>query len=120
MGFHMYITCTLEICKDTGRHFYHGGFQKLYGIPPVIPEMHREYVKMSGDVYKLYTSLITDEMSTSVENFVDKFPEWSDIIDTCEFEEEFGFWTEEMHNKFYASLQWFAEQNVPYMISWTD
>jgi hypothetical protein len=119
MVFHMYITCTLEICEETGKHFYYGGFQKLYGIPSTIPEEHRKYVNITGDIFNIYAMFVTDETSTSLENFVDKFPEWSDIIDTCDFEKDFGFWTEEMHNKFYESLKWIAQQNVSYTISWT-
>ncbi len=120
MGFHLYITCTLEICESTGKHFYYGGLQKVYGAPPDIPEVHRKYVKMSGGLIGLYMALVTDEVSTSVENFVDKFPNWSNIVSITNFEDFSSTWNEEMHNNFYASLKWFAEQNVCYMISWTD
>jgi len=120
MGFHIYITCILEICKDTGRHFYHGGFQQNYDMPQIIPEEYREFVKMSGDIFKIYTAFVTDEMSTSVDNFLDKYPEWSDILEEYDSEKYGDSWNEDTHNKFYAALKWFSEQKICYMISWTE
>jgi hypothetical protein len=120
MGFHIYITCIMEICKDTGRHFYYGDFKKIYSLPPVVPEEYRKYVKMNGGLFKIYTSFVTDELDTSVENFVDKYPEWSDIVETSDFEEYCDFWNEDMHDEFYDALKWFSDHKSCYMISWTE
>lgn len=112
----MYITCTFEICKDTGKHFYYSGYQKIYSMPIVVPEAHREFVKMTGTVLEIYARLVTDENSTSVDNFVDKFPAWSTIVeDGSAFSDS---WDETTHDRFYAALQWFSEQKICYMISW--
>ena len=112
MDFHIYINCSFNICKDTGRLFYYDGLHKIYDIPPVIPKEHREFVNMNGEIFRIYTGLVTDEMSTSVENFVDKYPDWSDIVEYS------NSWSEDMHNRFYAALKWFSEQTICYMISW--
>ena len=114
MGFYMYITCTLEICKDSGKHFYYKGTKKIYAMPEVIPEEYRDYVNLKGSVYEIYASLVTDDVSTSVTNFVQKFPNWSDIKDRTEY------WTEEAHDKFRNALLWFSAQETCYTISWTD
>ena len=117
MGFHMYIHCIVNICKDTGRHFYYGRAQdELYTMPKPIPEPYREFVQMRRKIYRIYAQLVTDEICTCVDNFVDKFPEWSDIIADSEFDES---WTEDMHNRFYNALKWFSEQEICYMISWS-
>lgn len=87
-------------------------------MPQVVPEEHREFVMKSGDHFKIYTGFVTDEMATSVENFVDKYPDWSDIIEDCDFEEYSSVWNEDMHDRFYAALKWFSSQKICYMISW--
>jgi len=116
MVFHMYITCTFEICKETGRHFYYSGYQKIYDLPDVVPEAHREFVKMSDDALEYYVRLVTDENSTSVDNFLDKFPDWSSIVeDGSAFSES---WDETTHDRFREALVWFSEQKICYMISW--
>ena len=120
MVFHIHIHCRLDICKDTGRHFFYDGFQHVYDMPKDIPEEHRGFVKMSGELFRIYTGLVTDDLSTSVDNFVDKYPEWSDILESCHFEEFASFWNEDKHNNFYAALKWFSQQKICYMISWYD
>jgi hypothetical protein len=117
MGFDIYIHCNLQICKNTGRYFYYKGFEKIYDIPQIIPETHREFINMRGRVFRIYTSLITDDVNTSVEDFLDKYPSWSDIIEHSDFEKNM-LWDEDKHNKFYAALTWFVEQGSCYTISW--
>lgn len=75
---------------------------------------------MNGGLFKIYTSFVTDELDTSVENFVDKYPEWSDIVETSDFEEYCDFWNEDMHDEFYDALKWFSDHKSCYMISWTE
>jgi len=115
MGFDIYIHCIVNICKNTGRHFYYGSAQEEI-VPKPIPEEHREFVQMRGKIYRIYTQLVTDESCTSVANFVDKFPEWSDIVVDSDFDSS---WTEGMHDRFYNALKWFSEQEICYMISWS-
>jgi hypothetical protein len=120
MGFYIYIYCQLNICKDTGKHFYYGKLDKIYDIPQIIPEEYREFISMSGKVFRIYTNLITDDTLTSVENFVDKYPLWTDIIEDSDFEKYCNFWNEDKHKKFYDALKWFSEQDVNYMIGWSN
>jgi hypothetical protein len=121
MGFDIYISCSLNICKETGKLYYYGGarFEKIYNIPQlVVPEEHREFVRMRGHLFGIYTRLVTDETSTSVANFLDKYPEWSDITESSDFEEYAEGWNEDMHERFYAALIWFSLQDMNYMICW--
>jgi hypothetical protein len=120
MGFHIYINCFLGICEDTGKHFYYRNFQKVYDMPPVVPEEHREFINMKGKVFRIYTDLITDDTSTSVTNFIDKYPEWFDIVEDSNFESCSEYWNEEKHNRFYAALKWFSDQDISYTISWNN
>lgn len=121
MGFDIYISCSFRICEETGRLFYFGRHnEKVYDIPPpIVPKEHRDFVKMRGYLFWIYTRLVTDEVTTSVENFVDKYPEWSDIIEDADYKEHCDSWSEEMHDRFYAALKWFSKQDICYMISWS-
>jgi len=115
MGFNIYISCTLAICKDTGRHFYYKGFEKVYDMPPPVPEEYREFTSMKGRIFIDYVNLITDETETTVANFFDKYPHWSDIVDSSEHSD---VWNETEHDRFYNALKWFSEQTICYTISW--
>jgi hypothetical protein len=55
-----------------------------------------------------------------VENFVDKYPAWSDIVEDGGFEMCCHGWNEAKHDTFYAALKWFSEQAIWYTISWTE
>jgi hypothetical protein len=116
MGFAMYITCSLDICKDTGKPFYLRGSDIVYDVP-VVPEEHRDFIKMKGRFFSIYTTFVTDETSTSVANFVDKYPAWSDIVEARDIEDDSDFWNEGDHERFYAALKWFSESSC-YVISW--
>jgi hypothetical protein len=61
---------------------------------------------------------VTDEYSTSVENFLDKFPEWSEILEDTEYEEYEDIWNEEDHNLFKDALDWLARQAIGFIVSW--
>ena len=119
MGFDIYIHCSVSICKETGKHFYYGASKKIYDMPAVIPEEHREFVSMKGCVFQVYANFVTDESSTSVENFVDKYPEWCDIVENSDVSEYVNYWNEDAHDRFYAALKWFSDQEICYMISWS-
>jgi hypothetical protein len=119
MGFDIYIHCSLSICKDTGKHFYYRAYEKIYDMPAPVPEKYREFINMKGSILQVYANLITDETSTIVENFVDKYPDWSEIVENSDLEDYTSYWNEYMHDRFYAALKWFAEQDICYMISWS-
>jgi hypothetical protein len=118
MGFDIYIHCSFNICKDTGKLYYYKGLNKVYDMPEPVPEEYREFVKMRGHVFGIYTKLVTDWTSTSVENFLDKYPNWCDILDDDDFEDISSYWCESHHIRFYEALKWFSKQDISYTISW--
>jgi len=120
MGFYMYITCPLEICNETGRHYYYAGLQKVYTMPPDVPEPYRSYVKMKGKIYRIYAQLVSDDMSICVEDFAGNFPEWSEVVDCHDYEGCSESWSLEKHDDFRSALKWFATQDTSYMVSWCN
>ena len=120
MPFQLQITCSLELCKYTGRHYFNTDSGKIYDMPPPVPEIYRSFVKINGDHFKIYTELVTDELSTSVTNFLDKYPEWSDIVEDDDFADHATLWTENDHTCFHEALQWFHYQKIGYTISWFE
>ena len=83
-----------------------------------MPEEYRRFLKQRGHHLGLYTSKVTDEYSTSVENFLDKFPEWSEIFEDADYEEYEGIWKEEDHDLFKNALDWLARQQIGFIVSW--
>jgi len=102
MGFDLYISCRINVCNETGKpFFYTDQYIKNYSIPTIlVPEEYRRFLKQRGHHLGLYTSKVTDEYSTSVENFLDKFPEWSEILEDADYEEYEDIWKEEDHDLF--------------------
>jgi len=117
MGFDLYISCSISVCNETGKlFFYRNDLTKDYTIPAiVVPELFRRFLKQRGYHLRLYTSRITDELSTSVENFLDKYPDWSDIWEDDDYEE---LWKESDHNLFKDALTWLAKQEISFIVSW--
>jgi len=68
----------------------------------------------------LYTSRVCDEYSTCADNFLDKFPDWSEIIEDGSYEEEFkDDWKEADHDLFREALEWLVEQPIGFEIAWS-
>jgi hypothetical protein len=120
MGFDLYISCRINVCNETGKlFFYTDQYIKNYSIPPIlVPEEYRRFLKQRGHHLGLYTSKVTDEYSTSVENFLDKFPEWSEISEDADYEEYEDIWKEEDHDLFKNALDWLARQEIGFIVSW--
>lgn len=120
MGFDLYISCSIRVCHETGKlFFYRNDFTKDYTIPAiVVPEEYRRFLKQRGHYLRMYTSRVTDEFSTSVENFLDKFPDWSEILEDEDYEEYSEFWKESEHNLFKETLAWLAKQEIGFIVSW--
>ena len=97
MGFDLYISCSIRVCHETGKlFFYRNDLTKDYTIPAiVVPEEYRRFIKQRGYHLRLYTSRVTDDLSTSVENFLDKFPDWSDIWEDDDYEKIYKKTTDE-------------------------
>jgi len=120
MGFDLYISCRINVCNETGKlFFYTDQYIKNYTIPDIIvPQEYRRFLKQRGHHLGLYTSKVTDEYSTSVENFIDKFPEWSEIFEDALYEEYEDIWKEEDHDLFRDALIWLARQPIGFIVSW--
>ena len=120
MGFDLYISCRINVCNETGKlFFYTDQYIKNYSIPAIlVPEEYRRFLKQRGHHLGLYTSKVTDEYSTSVENFLDKFPEWSEISEDADYEEYEDIWNEEDHDLFKNALDWLARQPIGFIVSW--
>jgi hypothetical protein len=120
MGFDLYISCSISVCHETGKlFFYRNDLTKNYTIPAVVvPELFRRFLKQRGYHLRLYTSRITDELSTSVENFLDKYPDWSDIWEDDDYEEYEEIWKESDHKLFKDALTWLAKQEISFIVSW--
>jgi hypothetical protein len=120
MGFDFYISCTYNLCSETGRPFYwKADFSKGYDIPPVVvPKEFRRFLKQCGHHLGLYTSKICDEYSTGADNFLDKFPEWSDILEGGGYEDFEDVWKETDHDLFREALEWLVGQPMAFDISW--
>jgi hypothetical protein len=117
MGFDLYISCSIRVCHETGKlFFYRNDLTKDYTIPTiVVPEEYRRFIKQRGYHLRLYTSRVTDELSTSVENFLDKFPDWPEILEDEDYQD---FWKESDHNLFKETLAWLAKQEIGFIVSW--
>jgi hypothetical protein len=120
MGFDLYISCRINVCNETGKlFFYTDQYIKNYSIPTIlVPEEYRRFLKQRGHHLGLYTSKVTDEYSTSVENFLDKFPEWSEILEDADYEEYEDIWKEEDHDLFKNALDWLTTQEIGFIVSW--
>ena len=118
MGFDLSISCSLSLCHQTGMmFFYKSDFTKEYVIPNIIvPEQFRRFLKQRGHHLGLYTSRVTDGYSTSVDNFLDKFPDWAEILEDEDYDDR---WTEEDHNLFKEALEWLMKQPVGFMVEWS-
>jgi len=122
MGFDFYISCTYNLCDETGLPFYwKQDCSKCYDIPSiVVPENYRRFMRQRGHHMGLYTSRICDEYSTCADNFLDKFPDWSDILEDGEYEEDFkDTWKEADHDLFREALEWLVKQPIGFTISWS-
>ncbi len=121
MGFDLFISASFPLCWETGLMFeYNDDLTKTYNINNVrVPQHLRRFVKQRGRHLALYTSRLTDEYSTDADNFLEKFPEWSEILEDDEYEDYKDFWTEEDHNLFKETLAWLVGQKINAIVSWS-
>jgi hypothetical protein len=121
MGFDLFISVSFLLCPETGLMYeYNDDLTKNYNINNVrVPEHLRRFLKQRGHHLSLYTSRVTDEYSTGADNFLDKFPEWSEILDDDEYDDYKDRWTEEDHNLFKETLTWLLSQKVNAIVSWS-
>ena len=121
MGFVLFISVSFPLCPETGLMFeYNDDLTKNYNIPNIrVPEHLRRFLKQRGHHLRLYTSRVTDEYSTGADNFLDKFPEWSEIAEDDEYDDFKDRWIEDDHNLFKETLAWLVNQKVNAIVSWS-
>ena len=120
MGFDLFISVSFPLCPETGLMFeYNDDLTKNYNIPSIrVPEHLRRFLKQRGHHLRLYTSRVTDEYSTGADNFLDKFPEWAEILEDDEYDDFKDVWGEEDHNLFKGTLAWLVNQKVNAIVNW--
>lgn len=118
MGFDMNISCAILVCMDTGRPFFltNQGLSVFdLSQMAVVPEEYRKYINLRGTIYHEYIRFFgSDEMMVDAAEFLERFPLWEDI----DLNED-AQWTAADHNKFHDAIQWFANAEVNYIISWS-
>ena len=119
MGFDMNITCALNMCLETGKpYILSKNMQRIYDLSQivVVPQEHRKYMQLCGSVfYEYIQSFGNDETIVDASAFFERFPSWDDV----KLDETNGTWTPSDHNKFYTAMQWFANAEVNYLVSWS-
>jgi hypothetical protein len=129
MGFVLFISCTFNICTETGRPYYldsvDGNVRKVYGIPDItVPKEFRPFLQQFGQLFHAYTTArISDEYSHITEMstlaFLDQYPRWSDVLMNPHYDRDDDVWTEKDHDQFKKALEWFSKQSVGYTVSWS-
>lgn len=120
MGFDLNISVCFPLCPETGLMFeYNDDLTKTYNINNVrVPEHLRRFLKQRGRHLRLYTRLNYEYFATA-DNFLEKFPEWSEILEDDEYDDFKDRWTEEDHNLFKETLAWLVGQKVNAIVSWS-
>ena len=122
MGFDFYINISFNICPATGKPFSYGpNSEKIYGIPSIeIPEPYRRFVQERGHIFHAYTDRFGQEgiYSVGVEELLDRFPTWTEIVEDGSFCEDLEWWSEKDHDAFKEALEWFSVQSYSFIASW--
>ena len=114
MGFDLMIMIDMEIDEKTGLPFVYyvnEGFLDKKPYDPVefqIPQQYRKYIVQRGYHFHDYIKRFSpDCFKCTVRDFLDLYPEWTDIKeDSC--------WSEEDHNDFKDALTWMVNKS-PYI-----
>ena len=120
MGFDLWISCSLSVCQETGRHY----FLRKNGVKefdvtqlPVVPEEFRRFLHLRGHVLYEYTrSFPINETTVDAMMFLERFPPWDEV------EQDDGdstVWTSLDHTKFFSAIEWFAYSEATYLVNWT-
>jgi len=125
MGFDLIITCSFNLCPNTGRPYYWSfkdGVQHM-GMPDIlVPDHYRKFIHQRGEHFRMYISRFESDYPTvfemSVSSFRDGYPKWSDILlDVRSIDCE---WTKIEHDAFLSGLEWFSSQDVQFSIQWSS
>ena len=126
MGFDINIQMVLMICPYSGKPFYYrkekntNELVKVFGIPDItVPEELRRFLSFKNNIMAAYTeNLPTNGLSATVDEFLEYFPTWEDIL-LGNFFDEYSHWSQKEHYSFKALLEWCNEQDVCFQVTWS-
>jgi len=112
MGFDIFISLNLLLDPKSGQPYTYSdeGIRCPVSLADfTIPEQFRKYVQMRGSHFHDYIKPFNGYI-VSVEDFLDKYPEWTDNNE---------YWTKANHDGFKEALEWFVKKKVSFNISWS-
>jgi len=124
MGFDLTIRCVLSMCSETGKPYYWLNSERVYTLPPIVPEQHRKYLNQRGHHFHAYIERFKDYTHVyemSVESFLDGYPTWETVMNS-EIRKEYSieeYWTKKDHNGFERALEWLSRQMGQFSINWS-
>jgi len=125
MGFDLTITLHLSIDPKTGLPFVYAinhPTEKDYTMIPYVPseyevpEEHCPYLRQRGHHFHFYIESFTDRTSIDVEEFLNEYPKWQDVVASME-DTDYG-WTEKDHDGFKSALLWLSSKQV-FQVEWS-
>ena len=129
MGFDINIELCFLMCSMTGKPYYYqydkttNKVNRIYELPSVeVPEELRKYLVGRGHLFHAYTETFNerDVFETSVDQFLENYPSWEDVMEHEEFRDDIpDFWNEEDHIGFKTLLEWCAKQDYMFRVSWS-
>jgi len=124
MGFDLYISLNLPLDSESGLPFIydHDSSKKSY-VPSefIVPVMYRKWLRQKGHVFHYYIRTMDGTNSSSIDHFLDVYPEWDDIKNYMNLDgetEDSYNWSEKDHTEFKEALQWFSPK-IYFDISWS-
>jgi hypothetical protein len=97
MGFDLNITCTLNVCKETGKPFFldrNGARRFDLSQIGTVPFEYRRFLALRGSVFQEYVQSFGDTLSVNAAEFLERFPTWDELEIAHDSE-----WTSLDHNK---------------------
>lgn len=129
MGFDINICLELLLCPSTGKPYYYGYNQdtltlgKVYALPDTqIPGHLRKYLVGRGHLFHAYTEYFNqqDIFKTNVQTFLDVYPDWSTVMESQFYTDEYeDAWNEDDHTAFKELLVFLTTQEATYTILWS-
>lgn len=123
----MNIELILLMCPETGKPYYYGttpqtgSFDRMYGIPDVkVPVDLKKYLGMRGSFFHHYTQGFEEKglgYSVEVEQFLDDYPSWDDILDSNDDIPD--YWSKDDHTGFKQLLEWCRSSGLNFNVRWS-
>jgi hypothetical protein len=128
MGFDINITMDMLMCPGSGKPFYYKYnketkvVDKIYDFSNIIvPGKMCEYLEGRGHIFHAYTHMFNekDVYNVSVDEFLEEYPTWEDVVKSPYYDDADHYWIEEDHLGFKRTLEWCAEQDVSFRVCWS-